>query len=102
MKYKLFIKGESLIEFFAKWKYEINECRREPQSHLHLLKDVIYLSKGVGLKNGDMIKFESPDISTWSHKQLKNTHIYRVENYDSILVKLVLIDSKIEEVKDSK
>ena len=103
------VKGQSAQEFFDKYALaqdpEIGNRGGGDQriSAYHLMREVIYLKKEVKelLDTGQDFCFELFDESRMTGKKLINTYIYGVTDYDSISVRLVLIDFKVS-VNDNK
>ena len=68
-------------------------------SPYHLMRDEMLFKKDCGIKIGEVIKIELLDRAQNSGRQLKNTYIYKAEEYDDVAIKMVLKDFGIEEIK---
>lgn len=82
------VKDKSLHEFFG-----ITETHgRIDVSPYHLLQDEIIIPNKRNLQVNDTVIFELEDFTVHSRKRLISTYDYNVESYDSIGVKLKLLN----------
>lgn len=95
------VKENSINEFFEISEREQRE-RCSPMgaiSAYHLMKDEIFISRSKIGERDTQVKFELTDWSNGSQKSLVNTYLYDVCEYDSLKLKLKLVDFKINIVK---
>ena len=106
------------LEFKLKEKgaqkfFEENLCKNSninfDINHYHLFQDELFLKKNwaTAIANGDICVFtkeysdydffcfELSDSSLKSKKSLVNHYKYRIDYYDDVMIKLVLVDFKI-------
>jgi len=96
----ILIKDKSSVEFFRKnfseFKENDNSVYNDNSTSIyHLMKDEIILKKSDEFEIESIIIFELKDMSRNSNKELRNIYKYKVSKYDSISVKLTLLEFNI-------
>jgi hypothetical protein len=91
---------ESAQEFFSEnalnFKKDNGRDHYEKPNVYYLMKDEILLKRTSKLAVGDSVNFVLSDHSANTKKSLINNYAYKVYDYDSVCVKLVFEDFKIE------
>lgn len=103
------VKKQSAQEFFDKYCLSVDPERsnfsdrnREKISAYHLMKDIIYLKNELKTEAGESdIRIILADESNMLRTKLLHTYVYKVEDYDSVSVKLTLQSFKVT-VDDNK
>lgn len=102
------VKENSLQEFAEKYFVNIDRPQdfgrssKEQLNPYYILgRQEIFVRKNIidVIEKDPVIKFTLSDLSNISRATLLNTYQYSIEKYDDVLLKLVLIDFKVENVK---
>lgn len=100
------VKENSIHEFADKYLVDPQRPqdtgRKEPINPYYILgRQEIYIRKEIMdvIQNDSVIKFELADESRNNRTRLVNIYQYSIEKYDDVLLKLELIDFKIEIAK---
>lgn len=119
MEYKFNVKEKSLHEFLkdrvvkettSNGRQSISERNfidagnytSESVSAYSLMKDEFLFKKDCGMEPGDYFRITLTDKSETQLSNLNNTYEYKIEAYDDICVKAILIDFKVSVSKVNK
>lgn len=97
-KIKLNVKNDSVLNFLKDNLVDFKESKHGETTPYNLLEDeMTFKSK---YSPGDVVIIQLQDIGSNSRKSLLNIYTYEIERYDDINVKAILIDFKVELIKN--